>query len=77
MPIYMDRHDAEGATLDLFGRAVWFPVCTHAKPDQILATEDVIAQSAGKTSLFLSRGPVTPKGFDHPIQVYEVLWSDG
>ena len=29
------------------------------------------------TSLFLSRGPVTPKGFDQPIQVYEVLWSDG
>ena len=64
---------------DLFGRTVQLAsrVCTHAKPDQILATEDVIAQSACKTSLFLSRGPVTPKGFDHPIQVYEVLWSEG
>ena len=64
---------------DLFGRTVQLAsrVCTHAKPDQILATEDVIAQSTGKTSLFLSRGPVTPKGFDQPIQVYEVLWSDG
>ena len=64
---------------DLFGRAVQLAsrVCTHAKPDQILATEDVTAQSTGKTPLFLSRGPVTPKGFDHPIQVYEVLWSDG
>jgi class 3 adenylate cyclase len=64
---------------DLFGRTVQLAsrVCTHAKPDQILATEDVIAQSAGKTSLFLSRDPVTPKGFDRPIQVYEVLWSGG
>ena len=64
---------------DLFGRTVQLAsrVCTHAKPDQILATEDVIAQSTGKTSLFLSRDPLTPKGFDHPIQVYEVLWSEG
>ena len=64
---------------DLFGRTVQLAsrVCTHAKPDQILVTEDVIAQSTGKTSLFLSRDPLTPKGFDHPIQVYEVLWSEG
>ena len=64
---------------DLFGRTVQLAsrVCTHAKPDQILATEDVIAQSADKTSLFLSRGPISPKGFDQEIQVYEVLWSEG
>jgi hypothetical protein len=37
----------------------------------------VIAQSAGKTSLFSSRGPIRPKGFDQEIQTYEVLWSDG
>jgi class 3 adenylate cyclase len=61
---------------DLFGRTVQLAsrVCTHAKPDQILATEEVVAQSAGKTSLFLSRGPISPKGFDQAIQVYEVLW---
>jgi class 3 adenylate cyclase len=59
---------------DLFGRTVQlaFRLCTHAKPDQILATEEVVAQSAGKTSLFLSRGPISPKGFDQAIQVYEV-----
>ena len=64
---------------DLFGRTVQLAsrVCTHAKPDQILATEEVVAQSAGKTSLFLSRGPISPKGFDQAIQVYEVLWSEG
>jgi class 3 adenylate cyclase len=64
---------------DFFGRTVQLAsrVCTHAKPDQILATEDVIAQSAGKTSLFLSRSPIRPKGFDQEIQVYEVLWSEG
>ena len=61
---------------DLFGRTVQlaFRLCTHAKPDQILATEEVVAQSAGKTSLFLSRGPISPKGFDQTIQVYEVRW---
>ncbi len=61
---------------DLFGRTVQlaFRLCTHAKPDQILATEEVVAQSAGKTSLFLSRGPISPKGFDQAIQVYEVRW---
>jgi class 3 adenylate cyclase len=62
---------------DLFGRTVQlaFRLCTHAKPDQILATEEVVAQSAGKTSLFSSRGPINPKGFDQAIQVYEVRWG--
>jgi class 3 adenylate cyclase len=61
---------------DLFGRTVQlaFRLCTHAEPDQILATEDMVTQSADKTSLFLSRGPISPKGFDQPIQVYEVRW---
>jgi class 3 adenylate cyclase len=61
---------------DLFGRTVQlaFRLCTHAKPDQILATEEMVAQSAGKTSLFLSRGPISAKGFDQAIQVYEVRW---
>jgi class 3 adenylate cyclase len=63
---------------DLFGRTVQlaFRLCTHAKPDQILATEEVVAQSAGKTSLFLSRGPIILKGFDQAIPVYEVCWRD-
>jgi class 3 adenylate cyclase len=64
---------------DLFGRTVQLAsrVCTHAKPDQILATEDVVAQFAGKTTLFSSRRPISPKGFDQEIQVYEVFWSEG
>jgi class 3 adenylate cyclase len=61
---------------DLFGRTVQlaFRLCRHAKPDQILATEEMVAQSAGKPSLFLSSGPISPKGFDQAIQVYEVRW---
>jgi class 3 adenylate cyclase len=61
---------------DLFGRTVQlaFRLCTHAEPDQILATEEIVAQSAGKTSLFSSRGPISLKGFDQAIQVYEVRW---
>jgi class 3 adenylate cyclase len=38
--------------------------CAHAEPDQILATEEVVVQSPGETSLFLSRGTISPNGFD-------------
>jgi class 3 adenylate cyclase len=64
---------------DLFGRTVQLAsrLCAHAEPDQILATEEMVAQSAGATSLFLSRGLITPKGFDRAIQVYEVRWCNG
>ena len=50
---------------DLFGRTVQlaFRLCTHAKPDQILATEEVVAQSAGKTSLFFDQRPYQPQRF--------------
>ena len=64
---------------DLFGSTVQLAsrLCAHAEPDQILATEEMVAQSAGATSLFLSRGLITPKGFDHAIQVYEIRWCIG
>ena len=64
---------------DLFGRMVQlaFRLCTHAKPDQILATEDLVEQSSNRRSQFSSGGLITPKGFDRSIQVYEVCWWDG
>jgi class 3 adenylate cyclase len=65
-----DNNDLFGATVQLASR-----LCTHAKPNQILAAEAVIEQSAGQRSQFSSRGLITPKGFDVPIQVYEVLWQ--
>lgn len=63
---------------DLFGSTVQLAsrLCAHAEPDQILATEDVVAQSASERSQFSSRGFITPKGFDQTIEVYEVRWCD-
>jgi class 3 adenylate cyclase len=67
-----EDNDLFGATVQLASR-----LCARAKPDQILATEDVVAQFAGERSLFSSRGLVTPKGFGQAIQVYEVRWREG
>jgi class 3 adenylate cyclase len=65
-----DDDDLFGATVQLASR-----LCSHARPDQILATEEMIALSARERSQFLSKGTITPKGFDQAIQVYEVHWS--
>jgi hypothetical protein len=51
-------------------------LCSHAEPDQILATEDVIEQSATPRSQFSSGGLISPKGFGQSIEVYEVCWRD-
>jgi class 3 adenylate cyclase len=67
-----EDNDLFGATVQLASR-----LCSHADPDQILATEDMIELSARERSQFLSRGSITPKGFPYAIQVYEVHWSNG
>jgi class 3 adenylate cyclase len=66
-----DANDLFGITVQLAAR-----LCAHAEPDQILATEDVIANSAGQRAQFLRAGTITPKGFDQTIQIYEVRWRD-
>jgi class 3 adenylate cyclase len=65
-----DANDLFGATVQLASR-----LCSHARPDQILTTEEMVELSAMEKSRFLSRGTMTPKGFDYAIQVYEVAWS--
>ena len=64
-----DDNDLFGATVQLAAR-----LCSHAKPDQILATKDVIEHYGGEISLFSHLGLVRPKGFDQAIPVYEVHW---
>jgi class 3 adenylate cyclase len=64
-----DDNDLFGATVQLAAR-----LCSHAKPDQILATKDVIEHFGGEISLFSHLGLVMPKGFDQAIPVYEVHW---
>jgi class 3 adenylate cyclase len=69
-PVQNDN-DLFGATVQLAAR-----LCAQAKPDQILAAEDLIRHHAGDRSLFSELGLITPKGFDQPIRVYEVRWRD-
>ena len=64
-----DDNDLFGATVQLAAR-----LCSHAKPDQILVTKDVLEHYDGEISLFSNLGLVTPKGFDQAIPVYEVHW---
>ena len=60
---------------DLFGTAVNLAArtCAHAEPGRILATQVVHDHYPGERSLFSDIGEITPKGFDHPIRVYEIL----
>ena len=67
-----EDNDLFGATVQLASR-----LCSHADPDQILATEEMIEPPARERISFLSRGSITPKGFHYAIQVYEVHWSNG
>ena len=63
---------------DLFGKAVQLAarLCAHAEPTQILAAQVVFDQCDGKKLPFLDLGEVTLKGFDQPIRVYELNWTE-
>jgi class 3 adenylate cyclase len=67
-----EDNDLFGATVQIASR-----LCSHANPDQILATAELIDLSAKERSQFFSRGSIMPKGFHYAIQVYEVHWSNG
>ena len=67
-----EDNDLFGATVQLAAR-----ICAHAHPDQILVSPLVIEHYSGAKSLFSETGPITPKGFDQAMQVYEVQWQAG
>lgn len=64
-----DDNDLFGTSVNLAART-----CAHAEPGRILVTQVVHDQYRGERSLFSDPGEITPKGFDHPIRVYEVQW---
>jgi class 3 adenylate cyclase len=66
-----EDNDLFGATVQLAART-----CTHAEPGQILVAQVVRDQYQGEKSLFSDVGVITPKGFDHPVQVYAVKWQE-
>jgi class 3 adenylate cyclase len=62
---------------DLFGKTVQLAarLCSLAEPGHILVDGVVYHQATDKRLPFLDLGEVTPKGFDHPIRLYEVQWA--
>jgi class 3 adenylate cyclase len=62
---------------DLFGKTVQLAarLCALAEPGRILVDAAVYDQAADKRLPFSDMGEVTPKGFDHPIRLYEVQWA--
>ena len=90
MPIYMDRHDMEGATAkavadahlkdlklqDKYGvKLLTSRICDQAEPDQILVAAVIRDLCLGKQFSFSDRGESTLKGFDQPFKMYEVQWQ--
>ena len=63
---------------DLFGATVnWAArIAAKAEGGEILVSDNVRSLSAGKGFLFSDRGEFVAKGFEEPVTLYEVRWSD-
>jgi len=63
---------------DFFGAAVQLAarLADRAEPGTVLVASTVRDLALGKGFEFLKRGRLRPKGFDEPVQVYEVIWQD-
>jgi class 3 adenylate cyclase len=64
------HNDLFGCTVQLAAR-----LCTHAQPDQILASNVVAELCAGKLLSFEDLGEIAFKGFDEPLRTHAVTWS--
>jgi len=64
---------------DLFGASVIVAARTAAKArgGEILVTDVVRQLVAGKGFLFADRGAIDLRGFEEPVRLYEVRWSEG
>jgi class 3 adenylate cyclase len=70
--------DDPGGRGDLFGTAVNIAARIAAKAEggEILASNVVRELVAGKEFLFSDRGETELRGFEDPVRVYEVRWSE-
>ena len=73
-PIAEEDPDGRG---DLFGTAVIAAarIAAQAQGGEILVSNVVRELVAGKGFLFSSRGRTALRGFDDPVEVYEVRWE--
>jgi adenylate cyclase len=65
-----EKQDFFGAAVVLAARA-----CAQAQPEQILASAAVRDLCIGKAFSFVDVGAVPLKGFEEPVQLYEVQWQ--
>jgi len=63
---------------DLFGSTVQLAarLCSHATPDQILASNVVAELCVGKKLPFQDMGEITLKGFHLPVRAHAVTWAE-
>jgi class 3 adenylate cyclase/pimeloyl-ACP methyl ester carboxylesterase len=63
---------------DMFGTAVQLArrVCDAAQPGTILVTDVVRQLAAGKRFLFAETDETTLRGFEDPVRLYEVKWTE-
>ena len=64
---------------DLFGTAVNLAarICAQAEAGQILAPIVVRELAAGKQFMFADLGEAELRGFENPVQLYELRWKEG
>jgi adenylate cyclase len=64
---------------DLFGAAVQLAarICNCAEPNEILVANVMRELCIGKDFLFSDRGAQPLRGFEEPVQLWEVRWQDG
>ena len=65
------RADLFGATVILASR-----IAARAEGGEILVADTVRGLCSGKGFLFADRGEFVAKGFEEPVRVYEVRWTD-
>ena len=63
---------------DLFGTAVQLArrICDQAEADQILVSNVVRELVAGKGFLFADQGETALRGFEDPVRLFEVRWTE-
>ncbi len=66
-----ESNDLFGATVNLAAR-----LCARAKPGMILVPRAVRDLAVGKGFEFQRSGRLTLKGFDEPVEAFQVVWSD-
>jgi class 3 adenylate cyclase len=65
-----ERNDLFGAVVQLAAR-----LCSRAEPGSVLVSNAVHDLALGKGFVFRKRGRQSLKGFDEPVQTFEVVWQ--